>query len=80
MVQREVIILRFQEDMSLDEIAQVTEAPLSTVKSRLYRGLEALRPELESQPSAVSPQPPAKASAISTANNDRRLTTAGGPA
>jgi RNA polymerase sigma-70 factor (ECF subfamily) len=45
-VQREVIVLRFQEEMSLDEIAQVTGAPLSTVKSRLYRGLEALRPRL----------------------------------
>lgn len=46
-VQREVILLRFQEEMSLEEIAEVTQAPLSTVKSRLYRGLEALRPQLE---------------------------------
>lgn len=46
-VQREVVLLRFQEDLSLEEIAQVTSAPLSTVKSRLYRGLEALRPVLE---------------------------------
>ncbi len=41
---REVLILRFHEEMSLEEIAQVTRAPLSTVKSRLYRGLAALRP------------------------------------
>jgi RNA polymerase sigma-70 factor (ECF subfamily) len=47
--QREVVILRFQEDMSLDEIAQVTGAPLSTVKSRLYRGLEALKPVLDGE-------------------------------
>ncbi len=40
---REVLVLRFQEDLNLDEIAAVTGAPLSTVKSRLYRGLEALR-------------------------------------
>jgi RNA polymerase sigma-70 factor (ECF subfamily) len=33
--------------MSLEEIASVTRAPLSTVKSRLYRGLAALRPRLE---------------------------------
>lgn len=46
-VQREVVMLRFQEEMSLEEIAQITSAPLSTVKSRLYRGLEALRPSLE---------------------------------
>lgn len=40
--QREAILLRFQEGMSLEEIAAVTRAPLSTVKSRLYRGLEAM--------------------------------------
>jgi len=40
--QREAILLRFQEGMSLEEIAAVTHAPLSTVKSRLYRGLEAM--------------------------------------
>jgi RNA polymerase sigma-70 factor (ECF subfamily) len=39
----EVLVLRFQEDLNLDEIAEVVGAPLSTVKSRLYRGLEALR-------------------------------------
>ena len=44
---REVLVLRFFEELSLDEIAGVTRAPLSTVKSRLYRGLAALRPELE---------------------------------
>jgi RNA polymerase sigma-70 factor (ECF subfamily) len=47
--QREVVMLRFQEDMSLDEIATITGAPLSTVKSRLYRGLEALKPVLTAQ-------------------------------
>jgi RNA polymerase sigma-70 factor (ECF subfamily) len=46
-VQREVILLRFQEDLSLEEISVITAAPLSTVKSRLYRGLEALRPSLQ---------------------------------
>ena len=43
---REVLTLRFHEEMSLDEIAGVTGAPLSTVKSRLYRGLAALKPQL----------------------------------
>jgi RNA polymerase sigma-70 factor (ECF subfamily) len=43
---REVVSLRFHEEMSLEEIATVTSAPLSTVKSRLYRGLAALKPEL----------------------------------
>lgn len=43
---REVLTLRFHEEMSLEEIAVVTHAPLSTVKSRLYRGLAALKPQL----------------------------------
>nr|WP_255460999.1 sigma-70 family RNA polymerase sigma factor [Edaphobacter sp. 4G125] len=44
---REVLVLRFYEEMSLEEIASMTHAPLSTVKSRLYRGLASLKPELE---------------------------------
>jgi len=42
-VYREVLLLRFQEDMGLVEIATILSAPISTVKSRLYRGLEDLR-------------------------------------
>lgn len=45
---REVLVLRFHEELSLQEIAAVTRAPLSTVKSRLYRGLAAIKPRLES--------------------------------
>ncbi len=45
---REVLTLRFHEEMSLEEIATVTRAPLSTVKSRLYRGLAVLKPQLTS--------------------------------
>ena len=43
---REVLVLRFHEELSLEEIAQVTHSPLSTVKSRLYRGLSALKPRM----------------------------------
>lgn len=39
---REALELRFLEEMSLEEIAVVTGAPLSTVKSRIYRGLSGL--------------------------------------
>ena len=46
---REVLVLRFQEELALEEIAGVVEAPLSTVKSRLYRGLEAMRELLEGE-------------------------------
>jgi RNA polymerase sigma-70 factor (ECF subfamily) len=44
---REVLVLRFQEDLSLEEIATVVAAPLPTVKSRLYRGMEALKDLLQ---------------------------------
>jgi RNA polymerase sigma-70 factor (ECF subfamily) len=44
---REVLVLRFHEELSLEEIAKVTHSPLSTVKSRLYRGMALLRPKLE---------------------------------
>jgi RNA polymerase sigma-70 factor (ECF subfamily) len=43
---REVLVLRFHEELSLEEISQVTTAPLSTVKSRLYRGLASLKPRM----------------------------------
>lgn len=42
-IHREVLLLRFQEDMPLADIARVLGVPLATVKSRLYRGLENLR-------------------------------------
>lgn len=44
---REALVLRFQEGMSLEEIASVTGAPLGTVKSRIYRGLTALAPSVK---------------------------------
>ena len=40
---REVLLLRFQEELSLEEISTVLSTPLSTVKSRLYRGLTVLK-------------------------------------
>jgi RNA polymerase sigma-70 factor (ECF subfamily) len=43
---REVLVLRFHEELSLEEISKVTRAPLSTVKSRLYRGLAAIKPKM----------------------------------
>ena len=46
-VYREVLLLRFQEELQIEEIAAVLNAPASTVKSRLYRGLAALREMLQ---------------------------------
>jgi len=46
-IHREVLTLRFEEDMKLEEIAEVAGIPLSTVKSRLRRALEGLRAAME---------------------------------
>jgi len=40
---REVLLLRFVDGLSLEEIAFATEAPLGTVKSRLHNALKLLR-------------------------------------
>jgi RNA polymerase sigma-70 factor (ECF subfamily) len=44
---REALVLRFQEDLSLQEISAVVGAPVSTVSSRIYRGLTMLRSQFE---------------------------------
>ncbi len=43
---REAIVLRFQDGLALQEIAAITGAPLGTVKSRLYRGLNLMMARL----------------------------------
>src|SRR5262245_50354398 len=45
-IYREVLVLRFQEELQIEEMAGVLSVPISTVKSRLYRGLDALRSAL----------------------------------
>jgi RNA polymerase sigma-70 factor (ECF subfamily) len=40
---REALSLRFEEEMSFEEIAEVLSAPVSTVKSRVQRALALLR-------------------------------------
>jgi RNA polymerase sigma-70 factor, ECF subfamily len=46
-IYREVLVLRFQEELQIEEMAGVLSVPASTVKSRLYRGLNALRSALQ---------------------------------
>lgn len=46
--QRAALILRYQEDLTPEEIAQTLDAPLATVKSNLQRGLKLLRAKAES--------------------------------
>ncbi len=43
---REVITLRFEEEMKIEEIAAVLKLPTGTVKTRLHRALKALRQSL----------------------------------
>lgn len=45
--QREVIILKEYQGLTFLEIAQALDVPISTVKTRLYRGLDQLRSRLE---------------------------------
>ena len=40
---REVLLMRFVDDMTLDEIAQALAIPLGTAKSRLHHALAAIR-------------------------------------
>jgi RNA polymerase sigma-70 factor (ECF subfamily) len=42
---RELVLLRHSYDMSYDEIAQITNLPLGTVKNRLFRAREVMRQE-----------------------------------
>ncbi len=44
---REAVVLRFQEDLTLEEMVAVTGSPLGTIKSRLYRGLHRLMEQLK---------------------------------
>jgi RNA polymerase sigma-70 factor (ECF subfamily) len=41
--QREIVLMRFVDGMSLKEIADALDVPLGTVKSRLHHALQTLR-------------------------------------
>jgi RNA polymerase sigma-70 factor (ECF subfamily) len=47
---REALVLRFQEELSLEQIAGIAGASVSTVASRIYRGLAALRAQMQGAP------------------------------
>jgi len=47
--QRAALVLRYQEDLTPEEIAATLDAPLATVKSQLQRGLKLLRAKAQSQ-------------------------------
>jgi RNA polymerase sigma-70 factor (ECF subfamily) len=52
-IYREALLLRFQEDLSLQEISKVVGAPVPTVSSRIHRGLGLLRSRWEGGSNAV---------------------------
>jgi RNA polymerase sigma-70 factor (ECF subfamily) len=47
--QREVLLMRFVDDLQLDEIAAALGIPLGTVKSRLHHAIAALRSDPRTQ-------------------------------
>ena len=55
--QRDVIRLKFQNDLSYKEIAEVTQLSVTNVGFLLHTGLKKLRTLLEAQPHADWPQP-----------------------
>jgi RNA polymerase sigma-70 factor, ECF subfamily len=47
--QREVLVLRFVEEMTYEQIADVLDRPIGTVRSRIHYARLALRAQLEAQ-------------------------------
>ena len=46
-VQKDVLLLHFLEDFSLEEIAEISKVPVGTVKSRIFHAKHALRRLME---------------------------------
>jgi RNA polymerase sigma-70 factor (sigma-E family) len=44
---RTVLVLRFYEDLTYEQIAEALECPVGTVRSRIHRGLADLRKEVD---------------------------------
>ena len=50
--QRTILVLHFYLDLPLTEAADVLDIPIGTAKSRLHRGLEAMRAAMRADPEA----------------------------
>jgi RNA polymerase sigma-70 factor, ECF subfamily len=42
-----IMILRYIQDLSLQEISEILDLPVTTIKTRVHRGREFLRKKLE---------------------------------
>lgn len=47
--QREVFVLRYDEELTLEQVAAVCRIPLGTVKSRLFNALQTLKRQMKQQ-------------------------------
>jgi RNA polymerase sigma-70 factor (sigma-E family) len=56
-MQRAVLVLRFAEDLAVEEVARLLDLPVGTVKSHSARGLTALRARLSEPTSTPSTRP-----------------------
>ncbi|WP_042479253.1 RNA polymerase sigma factor [Bacillus ndiopicus] len=48
-VYREVVILRYFEDLKIEDVARVLDTNISTIKSRLYKALKLLKVQLQEE-------------------------------
>ena len=44
---RELILLRYIQDLKYEEIAEITALPVGTVKNRIFKAKEILKQEME---------------------------------
>ncbi len=84
-VQRDIITLRFYQDLKLQDIASVLEIPLGSVKTHLYKGLKRLQAKLLKPTATVteakvstSASVSDSASAADKTDSDRMTSTKGG--
>ncbi|MED4600985.1 RNA polymerase sigma factor [Paenibacillus validus] len=53
-IQKDIVLLRFFQDLKLQEIAEVVDQPLGIVKSQLYYALRKLRKKLVTSPAFIT--------------------------
>jgi len=46
-LQRMIVIMRYQEELGPNDISEVLDVPVNTIKSHLHRALRTLRKRLE---------------------------------